>query len=350
MSIVTHLILATSLLMPVSAAALPQTCTDCDGNGVPEADEVGDGERLRARARVDSLRPRAGTAEDGTQLLAPLGEERVHELAELFGLVVWDHRVGSRTQRQHRTRHFWRRPEAARRQHRDLLHLAERLHHDRERSVLARVRLCAQAITHLALDGHELTAALRQGCADRHHRTRSLIRQVRHQREGPSTEHRERVGVERTLAVEAVALHEREAGIRREVLTQVRGEVPIELDRHQLGAAREDLLAHRARAGADLDHERSLADAAGVDELSEQVVVDEEVLPEAVLGRESARGEDGSDVRLRLHAAHRTGKKQRTRRAVGSVGLSYPPVDRVPRSPSIHRSGGVRCTTDRSRR
>ena len=39
MSIVTHLILATSLLMPVSAAALPQTCTDCDGNGVPEADE-----------------------------------------------------------------------------------------------------------------------------------------------------------------------------------------------------------------------------------------------------------------------------------------------------------------------
>ena len=62
------------------------------------------------------------------------------ERAEGLGFVGRECGHRARAQREHGACHFWRRPEAARRQHRELLDFAEGLHDDRERAVLAAAR------------------------------------------------------------------------------------------------------------------------------------------------------------------------------------------------------------------
>ena len=85
-------------------------------------------------------------------------------------------------------------------------------------------------------------------------------------------------------------------GIVTDRLGKDRREFIIEFAGHHPAAAGEQFLGHRSRARAYLKDHIARSDTRSIDELANQVVIDQEVLPERPLGPQPARLEQGLDV------------------------------------------------------
>lgn len=303
-------------------------CGSVGGNRVGERNHLPDGELLGAMFRADFGGPGDIPPEDRAELLAALREDALREGGEACGLSR--ERMFQAGDGDHRTRDVGPRPEALSRKGRDVADLAKGLGDDADLAVVPGAGRGRETFGDLALDGDEEASAARVIEEEREHQGRGgAVGQVGDEREGPIAERGEGGGGERALVLEAVAFDQRETGsefgMSPEAFAIERGEAGVELAGDDVAATREEFFRERSGAGADLKNEVSGADAAGIHELADEVVVDEEVLTERLLGREAPGIEELADLGQGLHVdaeasvrpLRRDGKLCRARAAGG---------------------------------
>lgn len=127
------------------------------------------------------------------------------------------------------------------------------------------------------------------------------VGEVADELEGPGAKGIKQGRGEGVFAGQAVSLDEGEAGLGGEALAEEGGEAPVDLGGDDADAPGEELFGHGAGAGADFEHGVEWGEGGGVDELTDEVVVGEEVLSELVAGGEAAGFEEGLDLGEGLH-------------------------------------------------
>ena len=151
----------------------------------------------------------------------------------------------------------------------------------------------------------------------RHQRRGRLVREVCHQDERPAGERLQGLRAERVLAVEAIRFHQRHLARCRAHAVRVAAahdlrHVAVELAGHHLAAGVHERLGEGARAGAHLEHQLAGLHVGRRQQLSQLVVVMQEVLAELVLRADAARRQFLADL----------GQRLRHQRAVASARVS----------------------------
>ena len=110
----------------------------------------------------------------------------------------------------------------------------------------------------------------------------------------------EHLGVERVLAGQGVGAHDPHVGQAGRRRARQRDHGRVDVDGHHRRPRGGHQGGHRAGTRADLQHHVVRAHAGRLHDQVVDVQVDQEVLPEPVLRRHPALGEQGTEIRLRL--------------------------------------------------
>lgn len=235
---------------------------------------------------IDALREDRVAPEDCSDLLAALGEEFAAEDGEGAGIVR--ERVGVSADGDHLAGDLWLGPEALGGQGGDALDGAECLHDDGEFRVVAGARMGTEALGDLALDGDKLAAAVGMvGGKGDDEWAGGGIGEIRNEGEESTGDGIGDLGIEQGLVGEAVGVDECESAsgdVFVEAVLQDRDEIGVDFAGDDGVSPIDELICECAGAGADLEDEIVVVKVGGVDDLSNEILIDEEILPEDMLG------------------------------------------------------------------
>ena len=199
---------------------------------------------------------------------------------------------------------LWHGPKCGRWQDPQHFDLRQQLRDNGKRPIFRRAGLGPKPLGNLLL--HRERQQINAGQQHFHHQRRcDLVGQIGHQLNRFSVTSRspdrfQQRGTQCVLAVEGIAMDQREIGIGSQPARQQFSESGIDFDRCDARAASEQLFRQRSRAGPHLDHVIAFGDFAGISDEPEQIPVDHEILPEPMPGRRVNFIEERADFVLGL--------------------------------------------------
>ncbi len=274
------------------------------GQEVHEFDDLLGCELFGSLFGADARWEGGGAAEGCAELFSALAEEAVAKLGESARVACEG--VGPAFEHDHRAGNLWAGPEAGGVELGQDVGCCEGLDEDREQAVVGGGGLGDQSVGDFALDGRGDERAARVvdeegqdegGCG--------VVGEVGNELEGFVADGVGDGVVEALAEGEAVALDEAEAfgvALGGDAVGQEGGEVGVHLAGEDAAALGQEGLGERAGARADFEDQFAGFEVGGVEEFGEQVVVDEEVLPQRVARPQAPFGEHGLDLREGLHA------------------------------------------------
>lgn len=243
-----------------------------------------------------------GQAEDGTgppDLLSALGEERLTHLGkghqgQICGVFA---RTG-----EHHAVDFGAWPEALGAKCGDQSEVHRGAGDDADGPILVRIGRGQQSLAYFFLHGDGHTHAVRVlGHQNEHERGARAVGQIGNKPERFMRECIDEGGCEGSFGGEAVAFEKREVGAITEEVPEQGAQVGVQFAGDDTASSVEQFFGHGAGARADFEDEIAFARARGIDELAEEVVVDEKVLPKRAAGAQPAFVEHGANPGEGLH-------------------------------------------------